>query len=279
MWSPSRHSAFVLGLTLFHSVFLGMPLLLLGCFEGLSLTIPMQSSAAVLPLQIFNALLARRPFWSFSVVLNLAFTASYTGWIATQSFPIESPVQPIYLFYTLSIMQMFVLVAILYQLLSLAESTPQQRFSLQNTTPESGFEKRGPPKFTLYWVVLYLNCALLIAESIIAAIEPGLSLHLMLFFTHVWSYLAVTLPLKQKTSLRAIEWLGIFLCIWQILHSLVLIAFELGPLWARLLAAVGFAPAQIVLSGLLLYFSSTQLEPIQPVSRLRAMIHQLESTL
>lgn len=251
-----------------------MPMLLLGCFEGLSLTIPMQAASALLPLQILNSLLSRRPAWAFSVVLNLAFTAAYTGWISTQSFPVESPVQPIYLFYILSGMQMFVLVAILYQLLCLAEFTPAVRL-MTSTNPDSGVG----PKFTAYWIALYLNSALLIAETIIAAIQPELSLHLALFFTHVWPYLAVILLTKEKRALRAIEWLGVFICTWQVLHSLVLIAFELGPLWARILTAAGFAPAQLVLLGVVLYFSSTQLEPLSPTVRLAALLHQIEGTL
>lgn len=265
----SRHAAFLLGLTLFYSVFLGMPMLLLGCFEGLSITLPMQAAAVMLPVQIMNALLSRRVAWSFSVVLNLAFVAAYTGWIGTQSFPVVTPVQPIYLFYTLSGMQMFVLVAILHQLLGTAEATPEQRFLITPREKSSGF---GQLNFALYWTSLYLLCALLIAETIIAALEPDLSLHLLLFFTHVWPYLAITLPLKQRASLRAVEWLGIFLMIWQILHSLVLISFQLGPLWARLLCAVGFSVAKIVFASLLLYFSASQLEPLTPVERLRAMI-------
>ena len=274
----SRHAAFLLGLTLFYSVFLGMPMLLLGCFDGLSITIPMQAAAVLLPLQIMSALLSRRPLWSFSVVLNLAFVVAYTGWISTRSFPTVEPVQPIYLFYILSGMQMFVLVAILHQLLGTTDAKPHQRFLLP---PSSGFVSNGKSSgklnFTLYWVTLYLLSALLIAESIVAAVEPEMNLHLLLFFTHVWPYIGIILPLKQLASLRAIEWLGVFLIVWQILHSLVLIAFELGPLWARMLCAVGFAAAQIVLSSMLLYFSSTRLEQLSPKERLQILLHQFET--
>lgn len=273
MWNPSRHTAFVLGLTLFQSVFLGMPMLLLACFEGLSLTTPMQAASVVLPLQIFNALMSRRPAWSFSVVLNLVFTAAYTGWIATRSFPVESPVQPIYLFYTLSVMQMFVLIAILYQLLCLAEYTPEERFLVKPTAVA-----KGGLKFTFYWVLLYLSTALLIAETILIAFEPDMNLHLMLFFTHVWPYLSVALLLKQKHGLRAIEWLGIFICIWQILHSLVIIAFEMGPLWARILIAGGFAPVHLASVGTMLYFSSTRFESMPPVERLAILLREIKST-
>lgn len=268
----SRHAAFLLGLTLFYSVFLGMPLLLLGCFDGLSITVPMQAAAALLPLQIMCALLSRRPYWSFSVVANLAFVGGYTGWTSTHSFPVEDPVQPIYLFYTLAVMQMFVLVAILYQLLGTADATPRQRFLLPSI---SGYGD-ALPKFTLYWATLYLQAALLIAECVIAAVEPEMNLHLALFFTHVWTYIGIILPLKQRASLRAIEWLGIFLMVWQILHSLVLISFEMGPLWARLLCAVGFTVAQIVLGSLLLYFSLSKLEKLTPRERLQAMVRSFE---
>ncbi len=269
----SRHAAFLLGLALFYTVFLGMPLLLLGCFEGLSITIPLQAAAALLPLQIMSALLSRQPYWSFSVVVNLAFVGGYTGWVSTHSFPVEEPVQPIYLFYTLAVMQMFVLVAMLYQLLGTADATPRQRFLLPRSV---GFDS-GRPKFTLYWATLYLQSALLIAECVIAAIVPEMNLHLALFFTHVWPYIGIVLPLKQRASLRAIEWLGIFLLVWQILHSLVLISFEMGPLWARLLCAVGFTVAQIVLGALLLYFSHSQLEKLTPRERLHAMLFQIET--
>lgn len=273
----SRHAAFLLGLTLFYSVFLGMPMLLLGCFEGLSITIPMQAAAALLPLQIMSALLSRRPFWSFTVVLNLAFVAAYTGWVSTRSFPVEEPVQPIYLFYTLAGMQMFVLVAILYQLLGSTDATPRQRFLLPSSGFVSSGKSNGKLNFTLYWVTLYLLSALLIAESIIAAVEPEMNLHLLLFFTHVWPYIGIILPLKQLASLRAIEWLGVFLIVWQILHSLVLIAFQMGPLWARMLCAVGFATAQIILSSMLLYFSNTRLEQLSPKERLQILLHQFET--
>lgn len=260
--SAPRAAAFVLGLTMFVSVFIAMPVLMLACFAELNLTLPAQIASVLLPTQMLNMLLSEHHYWAFSVVLNFALFVGYTVWLATQTWPMESPVPPMPLFYTLIAFQVIALSGIVHQQLKLAQFRPAERLMLaEKETAEPNRAALGT-----YRASLYLCPIIPVAQLILGAIVPGLSMHLLLVFTMAWPYILVIALFKRRDGIEALNWLATFLCIWQLLHMLTVSTFNLAPVWA--LGVAGSLALLNVVAISVSAFSIGSLRKIPPAIRL-----------